>query len=812
MKKNIFIREIKEVSNYRPKSGGGKDSKLPDRERVNHGRSIQYKLNSIWEQNKQRENNRMAVSHTTSKGTYLEFKSSPDYNLTTKSLENRQSGIRLLNVRTEKDSNNETVTKATVFIPKGKEKNFTKKVKEYTEGIIKSNSSNVAHTNLMASIDDIKLAMPESFWIGEKEWMPKDEEVWCEVWLSDDSENVEADFRKMATLLDIDVRMEKIVFPERCVLCCKLDRIKLDKIIENNDYIAEIRRAVDTPNFFVELYNGEQSEWVDDLLSRLEIDQNSEVVISVLDTGVNNGHALISQLLKEEDCYAYKEEWGKYDHAGHGTKMSGICLYNDLKDLLESNETVSLNHMLESYKILPSNGENEPELYGAITTQSVSNLEIEKPHRKRVFCMAVTSSKYDTKDGSPSSWSASIDEITSGYIDNKKKLFIISGGNIDDENNYKDYPISNITSSIQSPAQSWNAITVGAYTSLSTGSSLAENGELSPYSTTSNLWDHKWPIKPEILFEGGNLCSYGDEWSGSDDLSLLTTSHRLQFEQFSTIWGTSSATAQASYMAARLQSVYPDAWPETIRALMIHSSDWTEKMKNQFIEANNKTAYKKLLRSCGYGVPNLKKAIECLNNNVNMIIESELQPFEKVGSSTKFKDMNIHEIPWPKEFLLNLGNIEINMKVTLSYFIEPGPGEVGWKDKYRYPSCGLRFDVNGSNDKNSFKKKISKSIEMDGEATVIASSVNWLLGPNNRNVGSIHSDTWKGTAAELATSNMIAVYPVGGWWKDRSYLNKWWKKIRYSLVLSISTPESTVDLYTPILTTIENATNINIQI
>lgn len=33
------------------------------------------------------------------------------------------------------------------------------------------------------------------------------------------------------------------------------------------------------------------------------------------------------------------------------------------------------------------------------------------------------------------------------------------------------------------------------------------------------------------------------------------------------------------------------------------------------------------------------------------------------------------------------------MRVTLSYFVEPGPGEVGWEDKYRYLACGLRFDA-----------------------------------------------------------------------------------------------------------------------
>ena len=82
-----------------------------------------------------------------------------------------------------------------------------------------------------------------------------------------------------------------------------------------------------------------------------------------------------------------------------------------------------------------------------------------------------------------------------------------------------------------------------------------------------------------------------------------------------------------------------------------------------------------------------------MNNSVNMIIQDELQPFTKKENVYKMNEMNIHALPWPKNILEALGSTEAELKVTLSYFIEPGPGEIGWKDKYRYQSCGLRFDV-----------------------------------------------------------------------------------------------------------------------
>jgi len=60
-----------------------------------------------------------------------------------------------------------------------------------------------------------------------------------------------------------------------------------------------------------------------------------------------------------------------------------------------------------------------------------------------------------------------------------------------------------------------------------------------------------------------------------------------------------------------------------------------------------------------------------------MVIQGELQPFDKKS----MHEMHLHTLPWPKEVLEELGETPVTLKLTLSYFIEPGPGEVGWKDK-----------------------------------------------------------------------------------------------------------------------------------
>ena len=77
----------------------------------------------------------------------------------------------------------------------------------------------------------------------------------------------------------------------------------------------------------------------------------------------------------------------------------------------------------------------------------------------------------------------------------------------------------------------------------------------------------------------------------------------------------------------------------------------------------------------------------------------------------------------------------------------------------------------------------------------------WFLRPRLRNKGSIHSDIWEGTATDLASRHAIAVFPTGGWWRQKPALGRAERRIRYSLIVSLEAPIG-IDLYTPIQTSI----------
>jgi hypothetical protein len=145
--------------------------------------------------------------------------------------------------------------------------------------------------------------------------------------------------------------------------------------------------------------------------------------------------------------------------------MAGLAVWGDLTHSLASSDPVLQTHRLESVKILPYNGGNIRRNHGSLTIEAVARPEISAPNRQRVFNMAVTAK--DNRDrGKPSAWSATLDKLACDVDDEglTPRLFIVSGGNIDDPNAWANYPSINSTDSIHDPGQAWNILTVGAYT------------------------------------------------------------------------------------------------------------------------------------------------------------------------------------------------------------------------------------------------------------------------------------------------------------------------------------------------------------
>src|SRR6185312_15948732 len=158
-----------------------------------------------------------------------------------------------------------------------------------------------------------------------------------------------------------------------------------------------------------------------------------------------------------------------------------------------------------------------PELYGAITTEAIGRAEAAEPHRYRIVCCAITAEN-SGQGGRPSSWSAAIDSVAFGAFDTQR-LIVLAAGNIRDRQVswVMDYLERNDTAEVESPAQAWNALTVGAYTEKLNirepqfvgWNAVAPAGDLCPASRTGLTFASQWPVKPDVVFEGGNYANDG---------------------------------------------------------------------------------------------------------------------------------------------------------------------------------------------------------------------------------------------------------------------------------------------------------------
>jgi hypothetical protein len=700
---------------------------------------------------------------------------------------------------------------------------------DYLNGQL-SEVGNPPNRTKVESIEAIRTARLETFWTDAPEALPAEPQaqMWWGLWCHRDSETEIEDVcaRLHVRVADADRRL---YFPEVVVVPVLATRATIELMLFATGAIAELRRASDTPVFFTDDVAGEQQEWVDGLAERIVWPGNEAPAVCLFDTGVNRGHALIEPALSPDDLQTVDPDWGVDDHDthGHGTSMAGMILHGDLTAVLGDQSERRLTHRLESVKLLPPDGfdSSRPQSYGVVTQAAIALPEIQAPERARVYCMAVTNE--DVSGATASSWSAAIDQAAVGRmiadgngeggedneVERPKRLIIVSAGNVLAETDYTrrrsqdEFPI-------EDPAQAWNALTVGGYTDLidvrdegyEDWDPMASAGELSPHSRTSVTWPQGLsPFKPELVMEAGNraISPSQTEMLTLGSLSLLTTGHDsgtplVPFE------ATSAAVAQAARMAARLAAEYPDYWPETIRAMIVHSTEWTVPMLGALSDRSSKRARYEFVRRFGYGVPSFERARASAPNHLALFAQATIQPF-KMDRGRKFNECHYYTLPIPPSMLEELENEIIEMKVTLSYFIDPNPGLAANVDPQRYQSHGLRFDHQRKNEtRERFKLRVNPSERSDPRQrpAIEPADTRWMLGEDSISAGSLHCDLWTGPAIELLGREALCVKPVNGWWRNRASPEVCNRKSRYALIVTLKARNADLDIYTPVRTSI----------
>lgn len=783
---HLLVTSAPESRRYTAHGGGNAPPPVPRPDPAAHGARLLARLADAW---------KAAPRDAASATAFLEFTGLPGSDLAVKSLENRREGVQLLSVHTVGEK--KPVTVAAVSVPVQKNAYFAKRVEVYIAG---APDGSRPHERLVASIEDVRAASLRSFWTDTIDMPPASAEVRWEVWLNTAGrpEAVER-FRAAARAANVRVSERALRFIDRAVVLAVGTAAQLETNAAVFEHLAELRLAKETATFFTKLTRRDERDWGVDLAGRVSPAGPDAPRVCLLDSGVNRDHPLIAPSLDEGDMHSYdKDNWGVADDAGddaHGTLMAGLALFGDLVEPLVTRHPVPLTHRLESSKIRAANDPRPEAHWGSITRSGIALAETVAPFARRVFSMAVSAD--DGRDaGAPSAWSAALDAAACGVDDGSDgRLIVLAAGNLRGHVLGRQYPARNELEGLCDPAQAHNVITVGADTEMVTlddpnfpgHSPLAPHGALSPFSRTALTWEgSRFPSKPDLVFEGGNLAVDGH--GNTADLAslkpLTTWPHPHEFF-FGPADATSAASAQVSRMAALLWAHYPELWPETVRALLVNAARWSPEMERDFPDPRRR------VQVYGHGRPTIERAMRSATAALTLIIQREIQPYEK----DRTKELHEFALPWPTQELEALGETQVTLRVALSYFIEPDPSQRGSVERYSYASHQLAFDLmRETEDLSQFRRRINREDGKPGGGP----GAGWTFGSKLRHRGSLHVDHWRGDAVALARRNVLAVYPRPGWWRERQDHDRVDRKVRYALVLSIETPADAADVYSAV--------------
>ncbi len=205
---------------------------------------------------------------------------------------------------------------------------------------------------------------------------------------------------------------------------------------------------------------------------------------------------------------------------------------------------------------------------------------------------------------------------------------------------------------------------------------------------------------------------------------------------------------------------------------MVHAAEWTPAMRAQFDAARNSgLPGARPTRGSSDGSGGACRTRPACSgapgSALTLMVEDTLEPIDAGRVGTPLKEMKYFKLPWPEDALRALGASPVEMRCTLSYFVEPDLHAVARDRMERYPSHRLRFDV----------KRTARTDDAQAQARVnaLADEGDPVEGHERRRLGvgggwpaqrTLHHDIWRGPALRLVERGGISVLPVRGWWGD----------------------------------------------
>lgn len=398
-------------------------------------------------------------------------------------------------------------------------------------------------------------------------------------------------------------------------------------------------------------------------LPELMPDDEDAPLIGVIDSGIS-AHPLLRDIVVGQ--IGVPAALGTADEWGHGTAVSGVAVFGDLRGQLVAGE-LSRSARICGAKVTNDRGDfDDRELVPAQMRNAIQALR--EQHGCRIFVCALADRNRVYTGGKVGAWAATLDELA-------RELDVVivvaagnryprSGANLEEA--VTDYPgyLLEANNRFFEPAGAVNVITVG---SLSHGSGI--NEELAEYIYVRPITLELEPspftrvgpgvggaIKPDLVDLGGTMVFDPATLSlrGGKELAsagVLTLHHRYLDRLLTSGSGTSYAAPMVANKAAKILAVLPQASANLIRALLVGSASVPREATERLaIEGEDATT-----SICGFGRVDTERAGYSADARVTLYAEDALQ----------LDHFAVYHIPVPTEFQTHRGRRTLT--VTLAY-------------------------------------------------------------------------------------------------------------------------------------------------
>lgn len=375
--------------------------------------------------------------------------------------------------------------------------------------------------------------------------------------------------------------------------------------------------------------------------------EDGALTVGVIDSGLTSAHPLILGSLVT--AFGEPASLGDSDEKGHGTPVSGIAIYGDIRQRL-SETPFQAKFRVASARVVNAAGRFDDE--DLIPTQMENS--IRKLHNE-FGCRVINISLGDVKrpvGAKPSAWASTLDTLARDL----DILIVVSAGNSSPtylasfgDGIVAGYPafLLDGANRILEPASAVNVLTVGSIAhsnGLSTIDSenvgvrsIAQTFQPSPFTRTGPGANKV--LKPDLVDFGGTAVFDGptqrlQSGSARANAGILSTHHEYLQQLLKYHSGTSFAAPLVAYKAALLFERFPDASTNLVRALLALSAEHPD---SAVARLGGDDAVFNLL---GYGLPDVARALESEDNRVILFAEDTL-------ATDKFA---VYEVPIPDVF------------------------------------------------------------------------------------------------------------------------------------------------------------------